>query len=78
MDKIFDAVVRVDADALIVHGRSCGKVRPCIHRRSVEHRRPARARGTAQHLGPAMTEPSTRTLAAALDELRSPPQPPGT
>ena len=72
MDKIFDAVVRVDADALDrAWPLPAGEVRSCLNRRSAEHRRPARAGSTAQHLGPAVTEPSTRTLAAALDELRS-------
>ena len=62
MDKIFDAVVRVDADTDRARPLPAGEVRPCIHRRSVEHRRPARAGGAAQHLGPAVTAPSTAPL----------------
>ena len=77
MDKIFDAVVRVDADALDrAWPLPAGEVRSCLNRRSAEHRRSARAGGTAQHLGPAVTEPSTRTLAAPWTSFAAqPPQP---
>ena len=57
MDKIFDAVVRVDADALIAHGRFLQeKFGHASHRRRPRPR-PAAARSAApQHPGPAVTD----------------------
>jgi hypothetical protein len=71
MDKIFDAVVRVDATPDRARPLPAGEVRSCIHRRSAEHRDQPAPEATPQHLGPAVTEPSTRTLADALDAVRS-------
>jgi hypothetical protein len=71
MDKIFDAVVRVDADALIVHGRFLQeKFGHASTGGALEPGRAARTGGTAQHLGFAVTEPPTHALADALDALR--------
>jgi hypothetical protein len=77
MDKIFDAVVRVDADALIAHGRFCRRSsappRPAAGSTSVSSRR----RAAPQLAGPAMTDRDddgrslTETVRAHAEAVRA-------